>query len=264
MKELSLKEIQKGSFEILSKFKEICTLSGFKYFLIYGTLLGAARHGGTIPWDDDIDVAMPREDYEKFIAYCKENEESLRPLELMHYSVNENYVYPIARLSDSRYATDYSNTVDYGLGLFIDVYPIDGADESDGRYLKKLKRMVRKIYFAGCKKADSSPSFVKRTLKKIYFRHAKRADLNKLLARFDELSRKYRAADTGKCWIAWDCPCFFDTDMFEESDELPFEGELFTVPKDYKKALTMLYGDYMTLPPEEERTGHHNYKVWRK
>ena len=86
-KKLSLKEIQEESFKILEKLKEIFDQNGWKYYLAYGTLLGAIRHEGFIPWDDDIDLWVPREDYEKFISYCLNNKEKLKPFELIHYKL---------------------------------------------------------------------------------------------------------------------------------------------------------------------------------
>ena len=125
-KELSLKEIQQGSYEILKVIKRIFDENNWRYYLVYGTLIGAVRHNGFIPWDDDIDIWIPRPDYEKFIDYCIEHKEELYPLELIHYKTNDKYIYPIARMSDSRYIINYDNAKEYGLGLFVALYPVAG------------------------------------------------------------------------------------------------------------------------------------------
>ena len=135
--ELTIKEIQAGSLEVLKKFIDICDGQDLQYFIAYGSLIGVVRHKGFIPWDDDLDVWMPRRDYELFINYCINNSNSIKPFQLMHYRTNPNYVYAIARLSDSRYETDYNNIKEYGLGLFIDIYPLEGW-ENDPRYIKNI------------------------------------------------------------------------------------------------------------------------------
>ena len=264
MEELTLKEIQSESFDILRKVKEICEENQINYFLYYGTLLGAVRHKGFIPWDDDIDVAMPRQDYERFLQYCRDNSESIKPLELIHFTTCKDYVFSIARLSDSRYNSDYSNTKDYGLGLFVDLYPVDGFDDNDVKHAKKIKRMVRKIYYLGCKKPVMSSSGIKNLFKRLYFVYVRMFSLNKLLRKFDKLSQKYKFETGPRRKIIWDGRVSFDMDQFESFTQVDFEGEKFSVPAQYDKVLTMLYGDYMKLPPEEARVGHHYYKIWRK
>ena len=83
-KELTLQEIQQASFEILKKIKEICDKEGFKYVLSWGTLIGAVRHKGFIPWDDDIDIMMPRPDHDKLMKYMEEHKDELKPLEVFN------------------------------------------------------------------------------------------------------------------------------------------------------------------------------------
>ena len=132
---LSLKEIQDLSKEILFKFDDICTENGFKYYLAMGTLLGAVRHNGFIPWDDDIDVWMPRRDYCSFIEYMANNSSNHRNLHLFT-NHDKNYPYMISRLCNTDYKCCFDNEKDYGLGLFIDIYPLDGI----GNTVREAKR----------------------------------------------------------------------------------------------------------------------------
>ena len=113
MKKLSLREIQLESYNILLQVKRICEHNNFKYFLTYGTLLGAIRHNGFIPWDDDLDIMMPRSDYERFIQFCIDHHDDLLPYELKHYKTCDQYIYPIARLSNSNFYAQYENAKDY-------------------------------------------------------------------------------------------------------------------------------------------------------
>ena len=85
MNEMTLVQTQQASLQVLIKFKEICEKEGLRYFLYGGTLIGAIRHKGFIPWDDDLDVLMPRDDYQKFVEYCNIHREDMNPFELFHY-----------------------------------------------------------------------------------------------------------------------------------------------------------------------------------
>ena len=88
MEELTLRQMQEGALNILKKLDGICREQGLRYFLFYGTLIGAIRHKGFIPWDDDLDVAMPRPDFDKLVAYCRRHREELQPMQLM--TVDDN------------------------------------------------------------------------------------------------------------------------------------------------------------------------------
>lgn len=122
MKELNLKEIQSASFEILKKVVEICESNNINYSLAYGTMLGAIRHKGIIPWDDDIDIMMSRPEYDKLMVYWKKHVAELSPLRVMNMDTVKNYPYMITRISDDRYWLDVDNEENFGLGIFIDIY----------------------------------------------------------------------------------------------------------------------------------------------
>ena len=272
MKELTLREIQLSSLEILKTFADICEEKGFKYFLIYGTLLGAVRHKGFIPWDDDLDVLMPRPDYNKFIEYCKEHKEQLKPLELMHYSTNKKYIYPVARLSDSRYVADYFNSKDYGLGTFIDIYPFDGCGNDQNDIKKTHKKMERLRYITYC---AGLKSFEKSARGGVFFTAAKLLTFcfaqligpNRLSEILDKRAQKidFYQASYVVC-AAWeDCQRYaFNKAILENTMYMDFENEKFRVPRDYDVLLAKWYGNYMELPPENERVGHHYYKIYKK
>ena len=142
---LSLEEIQKQSLEVLSRFDEICTKNGFKYWLTYGTLIGAIRHNGFIPWDDDIDVMMPRDDFNRFIEFTQENERSLYPLKLHNRANTKNYWYGIPRFSNMnyKYIVEDKYEKQFDIGVFIDIYPLDNF----GNTIEDAKRIFNKCRF---------------------------------------------------------------------------------------------------------------------
>lgn len=267
-KELTLSEIQQESFKNLLKLKEIFDENGWKYYLAYGTLIGCIRHKGFIPWDDDIDIWVPRPDYEKFINYCIEHKEELYPYELIHYKTNKNYIYTIARFSDSRYKNDYQNVKDYGLGLFVDIYPLDGFVKEDKLLYKKITFLNKVICMCGSKKMIKGANKLKNIIKIPYYHIVKHINLNKLLIRVDKLAQKYsyEESDVIECssWaihkIGHDKLLLQgETELFKE-----FNGVNFRIPVGYDKILTNIYGDYMKLPPEDERIAHHFYTIIKK
>lgn len=125
MIELSLREVQKISLNILKIVDDICRQEGLTYCLFYGTLIGAIRHNGFIPWDDDIDIAMPRNDYDKLKKYFIKHKDNLMPYVYFDPDTNENYPYMLARICDIRFKIETENEYDFGMGCFIDIYPMD-------------------------------------------------------------------------------------------------------------------------------------------
>lgn len=263
-KELTLEEIQQESFKVLVVFRNLCNGLGLKYWLSYGTLIGAIRHNGFIPWDDDIDVQMPREDYEKFVDYCVKNKEQIKPYELHHYKTNKKYIYPIARLSDSRYVLNYTNARDYGLGLFIDIYPMDEACCDSKKLLKARTKYFRKILYAASLTINTEKTF-KGLLKRIYFLKSRFTNKNAVLRKYDEMF-KNKSFGTGNysCYI-WEYGIHrYKKEHFEKLEEHLFNGELFNIPSDYDFVLSEMYGNYMELPPKSERIAHHFYSAYKK
>ena len=265
MKELTVKEIQQETLNVIKKIKEICDENNIKFFLVYGTLLGAIRHQGYIPWDDDFDIAMPRKDYERFIQYCIDHKEDIKPFELMHYRTNKKYIYGIARFSDSRYFIDYQNVKNYGLGLFVDIYPLDGINPEDKTYIKKLIRKIKNVLLNGHVHYEKTGNIIKDIIKFPYYLLMKMGSVNRKIAKLDKFAQKYDfdSHEFVSCttWEAQEC---YKKDFFSETIEVPFEGIKLPITKNYDELLRVSYGDYMKLPPENERIGHHFYHAYKK
>lgn len=268
-KELTLREIQQGELVVLKKIKEICEQSNTNYFLIFGTLLGAIRHKGIIPWDDDIDVGMMREDYEKFISYCTKHKEELLPFKLYHYSTKKDYIYPIARFVDTRYWVDYQDVPDYNLGLFVDIYPFDGcgnSKEERSAVFRKVRKGIMPLISLGARSnVLNNHGLVNYIVKCILRGLAIVVGQNRLLRIVDKRAKKYSIPESTyvNC-LVWDNTY---ADMFPRADfmsltDIQFEDSTFKIPQNYDRILKLEYDDYMQLPPEEDRIGHHFYKVY--
>lgn len=271
MKELSLREIQLVEFEVLKKLKELCEKLNLRYYLYYGTLLGAVRHQGFIPWDDDIDVAMPRPDYEILLRYCTEHAQELAPYRLMNCRTDKQYIYPISRLCDTRYYVDYEGVVQYGLGLFVDIYPLDGCGNTPEEAMATLQ-MTRNAQtltaLAGSDKFRSSRSGgLLRTLAKFAgYCYVKLRGPQHFAVMADKKAQSVSFEDSKyiACTVWFDSFTWSEKDWLDPADTAVFEGETFPIPADTHGQLQMVYGDYMQLPPAEEQIAHHYYKAYLK
>ena len=264
MKELSLREIQLESYNILLQVKRICEHNNFQYFLTYGTLLGAIRHNGFIPWDDDLDIMMPRSDYERFIQFCIDHHDDLLPYELKHYRTCGQYIYPIARLSNSNFYAQYENAKDYGLGCFVDIYPLDGINVNDVKYIKRLNKLRRKISIIGLNHYVKSKYLLKNIVKFPYYCLTRRFNIKKQLQKIDILARKYSYDESEQVGcVAWELDRY-PKKILNSVILHKFEDDSFPIPVGYHDMLEIMYGNYMELPPKSQQVGHHYYRIFKK
>lgn len=259
MEKLGLREIQLAELEILKLFDRICREHNLRYTLAYGTLLGAVRHKGFIPWDDDIDVCMPRPDYEKFIEVFDGSE---KPDDIvLARDRGEGAVYPFVKIIDKRYSIEYDG---YGgiEHIWIDVFPVDGITGD----VKKAKKAMDKSAFyrhiivvnkwTGVKAYRGSKSRFLFALARVYAKlyGEKRAikNMRRFAMRIPFGSSEYAATIIWGEGVKERMPAR----RYEELCEIEFEGAKFFATADYDGYLTDIYGDYMKLPPESERKTH--------
>jgi lipopolysaccharide cholinephosphotransferase len=265
MKEISISESQQVAFGVLLKIKKTFEKFGWKFYLTYGTLLGAIRHNGFIPWDDDIDVWVPRKDYEAFLEYYKNNPSDFIGYTLFHYTTCKDYIYPIARLSDNKYLTVSSNQKEYGLGVFVDIYPIDGIPLKNSQFIANLSHQKKIIQIGTFNRCPSGGCFFKTLLKYPLFFYAQHSSQNKRLEKIDKTAQRFdfESSPLFTC-SCWEFDNLFDKEWISSPMFHKFNGVEFLVPNNYNAVLTKMFGDYMTPPPVNERIGHHFYKTYLK
>lgn len=273
MEELGIKDTQRISLEILHTIADICEKEGLRYYLIYGTLIGAIRHKGYIPWDDDVDIMMPRPDYEKFLDYMKKNSESYENLRVFNHRECKEYPYMITRVSDDRYTIDMDNEKPYGMGVFVDVYPYDGLGDTKEEALKfglKGDRLSSLCYQSTrCHYAvETTKGIIKRIAKLPVYWAARIIGKDYFQNKLEKLEGKkeYDSSRYVGCvvWLSGGIKDIFPKKWFDEYIMVTFDKYQFRAPKYYDKMLRHIYGDYMELPPEKERVGHHYYRVYKK
>ena len=263
---ISRDEIKERELSILLLFQEFCQNQGLRFYLAGGTLLGAIRHHGFIPWDDDIDVCMPRKDYEKFIEiYSNEEQEyCLRTKKL------GNFIAPFAKLVDPNTYIDlqYSSD-DMNSHLWIDIFPVDGLPESIDDVKKIYRRcdFYRRIFLlANAKLGEGKSTFHKYSkyiLKPIALIYGKKRcaeNIERIALKYAYEKCKYVGAIT---WGLYGAGERMLKSEFEKTVMVEFEGHQFSAFSCWDSYLKGLYGNYMELPPVEKRQSH-DMKVYVK
>lgn len=270
---LSTKDMQMISLEILKTISKICEDNCFRYFLAYGTLLGAVRHNGFIPWDDDVDIMMPRPDYDLFIDYFIHHSKDYPNLRLFNNDTCAQYPYMISRISDDRYRIIMNNERPYGMGIFVDIYPLDGMGDSlneaikfgkKGDFLSSVCYQSTRQHFA----IETTTDPLKKLIKLPFFLFSKALGKEWAQSKLRSLAnyKKYDHCNYVGCvvWLSGGRKDIFNKEMFNQYEMATFEDAKFRIPKKYDEILRQLYGEYMKLPPEKDRVGHHEYVAYKK
>lgn len=272
MKNLTIKDIQQISLCIMKDVHDFCVKNNIRYSLAYGTLIGAIRHQGFIPWDDDLDIVMPRPDYERFCkSYKSSNGYKISAPSLSNSYLNYARVYE----DDLTMVRPLAPWCPDKTGVWIDIFPVDGVSEDSEEYdriFKQLYKLQMKSYNIRC--AMDKFSFergIKRNIiilvKKILYGHS---DIKTAVDSSVRLCQTYDFETSNRIGDIT-CPVFgYAQHNFREDFSYlllkDFEDTQFYVCNGYDRALRMHYGDYMQLPPENKRTNprHINHSVFWK
>lgn len=257
MKENITKELQKIELNIFKDFIKVCDKLNINYYLIGGTLLGAIRHNGFIPWDDDIDVCMLRDDYEVFIKYGQEYLD--KNYFLQTYETDSEYPGCYAKIRDNNttFLEDSVKTKKMNHGIFIDIFPLDDYHKHNK---VKEKLIYYKLYN---EKFIHDKNFKKRLvakLAKILYGNKTKLELCKMQEMI--YTRKSNSNYVTNYCGAWGVEKeTHNKKCFEDFKIVKFENLDVKVPIGYDEMLKKTYGDYMQLPPKEKRVSHHNTEI---
>lgn len=266
MKLLTLDEIKQAEFGLLKKFDSFCRQNKIRYFLSNGTLLGAVKYKGFIPWDDDIDVLVPREDYERLVEIFKDDD----AVSLISFEREPKYLYPFAKLCD-RFTIKDESGLDNGiiLGLNIDVFPLDSWNDKVSEAVKEVKNIKKHIIalnLAKLKKTNASTlikRFVQRILMIICKIFTAEFFLKKIIKKCNKKKENASLYLGCKSWCIYGTREIIPAQVFEDSIEVEFEGSVFPAPIGYDRYLRSLYGNYWEDLPIEKQKTHHAFKAYK-
>lgn len=252
-----LQQMQQVELDIFKEFISICEKLNLRYYLMGGTMLGAVRHGGFIPWDDDIDVGMLREDYEVFMReapkYLPEH------LFLQNHKTDYEYHSNAAKIRNcnTTYIEKEIRFSKINHGVFIDIFPLDYYP--DNALEEGLLNLIRKpltVRIGMVYHKETKENVVKRFCKALL--SVIIPDIHIAVEARDKLYKKCRkSSKLANHSGAWGKKEIVPADWYAEGCTLEFEGLKVCVPKEYKKWLTQVYGNYMQLPSIEKRVTHH-------
>ena len=256
MEKISNDELKKIQCDILLEIHEFCESKGIKYFLAYGSLLGAVRHKGYIPWDNDIDIALTRPEYTRFAKEFNDFKFKM-PLRFVDYSVDHSFPYSIGKvvLENSK-IDELDNVFDYKLGINIDVYPVDGISGEDSSVYKKEKFYKLLLAFKRIKKGNNFFRNICLQIGKFFLLPVSNERLVRkkyeIASNCDYNNSKYGCVlvQTNSNDKPISIECFNDVTPVE------YEGHLVNAPIGYDVWLKSIFGDYMQLPPEDKRNAH--------
>ena len=267
----NLKIVQSEILNILEIFDEKCKENNLKYYIFYGTLLGAVRHKGFIPWDDDIDITMPREDYEKFISLYRD--EFFRGYYLDGYNCSRYESYsPVFRINSKNVLLrrDKGNK-EHWIGAFISIFPMDGLPidvKERNKHIRKLMiiyallRASRSSLFGlGNVKNRSIKEKIVIILNKI-IKIGKFIPPARLAEKYNRLASQYNIENSKFVYICYDGQSsIFPRSLFDDTVDIEFEHNKYHAPAGYDELLTLYYGDYMTPPPLSEQSPAHSTDI---
>lgn len=264
----NIKVLQTEELKVMKIIKEICEKENIRYFMIGGTLLGAIRHSGFIPWDDDVDLAMPRKDYERFLEVS--NKYLPSNIFVQNFRTDDKYRYYITRVLNKNILVEEKRFIGVDTPqayASVDIFPIDGSPNIKFfRNIHYFRVMIRRFLMSLCyrdtidkeRKRSKMENLLLNILIKIPFERI--ISPNKIKESLDKLLKKYGMENSlysGTIMGAYRIREMVPTVMFGNPKLYKFEDDTFYGPELVDEYLKHMYGDYMKLPPKEQQKTHY-------
>jgi lipopolysaccharide cholinephosphotransferase len=256
---MTLQEIQNIELKLLANFDSFCQKNGLKYSLAYGTALGAIRHNGFIPWDDDVDVIMPRDDFEILIKTFSNSYDSY-----LCVPCSKGFYYPFAKLINPLFPIKEYGRRENIAGLWIDIFPIDSISSKTNLSLfeKKLLKFNSLFWYYGTTSAaDEGCNAFKRFLKKIFRFVCHRCPFSKLYSRYLAFLNKNKGDSYFSIngYSVYNVKNAVEINPFLKLQNVNFSGHHFLITGQSDLYLKALYGDYHKFPSLDQRVSHHSF-----
>lgn len=263
MRRLNVEEVKAIQIDILEAVAAFCEENQIKYWLNSGTLIGAIRHKGYIPWDDDIDIGMLREEYEKFLKLFNKSNSKYR---FDCFELNDEFPYPYGKVFDTDTVLYEPDTNGLKQSINIDVFVIDNAPDDDMEVKKMYKRRHRLRYmfvFSQSKRILPGDPMINRIAKTLVHSLLSVTSSKKYIKKMIENTKRYNNTETKRVGdFTGYAKVVTDRSVFDSFIDVTFEGKQYKAPVGYDVWLKEIYGDYMSLPPVEERITHHRFEAY--
>jgi lipopolysaccharide cholinephosphotransferase len=257
-------ELQKRLLEMLGFFHDFCKLHSLTYYTVGGTTLGVARHQGFIPWDDDIDVGMPRDDYQRFIHLFDKNIKQQYVVETIENGYR-NYCYPYAKLYDTRTTLIENTRKQFKRGIYIDIFPLDGIGNTKEEAIRNYSAIdkKKKLLTLRSVKIDNKRSMYKNLILRIVqIVPDSIVNEQEICRQIEKLCVKKdfnTCAFVGNLVGAWGQKEIMGRELFGQPKLYKFEDIMVYSQENLDGYLSQLYGDWRKLPPKERQVSHHDH-----
>lgn len=254
MAQYDIRTLQLRILRILLAIDKVCQENNLRYYIVAGTMLGAVRHGGFIPWDDDLDIAMPRPDYDLLMKHCKEWVPE--PYQIIAYETDERYPFPFAKAQDRSTTLVERAHMPYTGGIYIDIFPLDGMTTNPWcqrlhlihyKYLRKVQYL---LYRDPYRHGHGPSSWIPLICRRLYTLEGVQKKMKEMQMRYDyDKENLVIDHDFGRRGV-------MPKSIYGMPTTIEFEGQKVrgvACPNEYLKRI---YGDYMQLPPEDKRKQH--------
>ena len=270
MRSIESDELKQIELDILTKIDHVCRKNYFCYSLCGGTLLGAIRHKGYIPWDDDIDIAMPRDDYDKFLNYCISNEKECG-FRIVSTVNDKRYAYLFAKACALNTVIEEENFNPNGadVGVYVDIFPIDGlGSKEEAKSNFEATRFKRELLVARNWKRffrSKTHAWYIEPVRFAFWLMSRFVRANTLIEKIDQYYLRFPLSQSEYAAVV--CGSYREKEILpievlNTFTEVEFEGKRFMAFEKYDDYLRSIYGDYMKLPPKDKQMSHHMFKAY--